>query len=255
MIQVTQGAGALPARRLVELGDQRGQVQQRRREDDRHDAGHVHLDRDVRVIAAVRSAAHHALGVLHRDAALRLLDEDDGGDDQETDRNHHQHHLDALRLADGPEGARELRRDRGEDQEGHTVADAALGDELTHPHDEAGAGGHGDDHEHDGVPGVVRDELRALRDGRGAEEGAGAGDGDEGRRLEDAQRDREIAGVLRELRLAGLALLVEGLEAWDDHAQQLHDDRRGDVRHDAEREDREFEESATREQIDQGVEP
>ena len=34
--------------------------------------------------------------------------------------------------------------DTGEDEQRHTVADAALGDLFTQPHDEGGAGGQGD---------------------------------------------------------------------------------------------------------------
>ena len=41
------------------------------------------------------------------------------------------------------------------------------------------------------------------------------------------------------------------VEAWDDHPQQLNDDRRGDVRHDAQREDRQLQQRSTREQIDE----
>ena len=37
----------------------------------------------------------------------------------------------------------DARHDVGEDDDGHAVADAALGDELTQPHDEGGAGGEG----------------------------------------------------------------------------------------------------------------
>ena len=87
-----------------------------------------------------------------------------------------------------------------------------------------------------------------------AEQRAAAGDRDERGRLQDAERDGEVAGVLGQRRLAGLALLVEGVEVWDDHAQQLHDDRRRDVRHDAEREDRELEQRAAAEQVDEVVE-
>ena len=88
----------------------------------------------------------------------------------------------------------------------------------------------------------------------GREQRARTGDGDERRRLEHAERDGEVARVLREARLARLALLVEGLEVGDDHAQQLHDDRRGDVGHDAQREDRQLEQCTAREEVDQLVE-
>jgi hypothetical protein len=41
---------------------------------------------------------------------------------------------------------------------------------------------------------------------------------------------------------------------WNDHAQQLHDDRRRDVRQDPQSEDRELEQCTTGEQVDQLVE-
>ena len=156
-----------------------------------------------------------------------------------------------LRLPDRPHRGGEGRGDRGEDQDRHAVADAALGDELGEPHDEAGAGGHRDDHQQLRPPHVVGEQLLALGDAGGAEQLTAAGDRDERRRLQQRERDREVAGVLRQLGLARLALLVEGLEVRDDHAQQLHDDRRGDVRHDAEREDRQLQQRAAGEQVDQ----
>ena len=39
------------------------------------------------------------------------------------------------------EVGRELADHRGEDEERHAVADAPLGDELTDPHEQGGAGG------------------------------------------------------------------------------------------------------------------
>ena len=160
-----------------------------------------------------------------------------------------------LRLPDRPHRRGEGRRDRGEDQDRHAVADAALGDELGEPHDEAGAGGHRDDHEQLRPPHVVGEQLLALGDAGGAEQLTAAGDRHQRRRLQQCERDREVAGVLRQPRLARLTLLVEGLEVRDDDAQQLHDDRRGDVRHDAEREDRQLQQRAAREQVDQRQQP
>ena len=55
------------------------------------------------------------------------------------------------------------------------------------------------------------------------------------------QADGQVTGVLGELGLAGLALLVQGLEAGDATRSRLHHDGRGDVRHDAQREDRQLE--------------
>ena len=77
------------------------------------------------------------------------------------------------------------------------------------------------------------------------------GERDQRRGLQHRQTDGQVAGVLRHLRLALLALLLEGLEARDDHGQQLHDDARRDVRHDPQREDRQLQQRATAEQVGQ----
>jgi hypothetical protein len=85
--------------------------------------------------------------------------------------------------------------------------------------------------------------------GRGT--AAGPGQRDDAGRLQHRQRDRQVARVLRDLRLAGLALLLQLLEPRDDHDEQLQDDRRRDVRHDPEREDRQLEQRSAAEQVDQ----
>ena len=57
-------------------------------------------------------------------------------------------------------------------------------------------------------------------------------------RLHERQRDGEVAGPLGDLLLAGLAFVLPLFELGDHDAEQLHDDRRGDVGHDPEREHR-----------------
>ena len=52
----------------------------------------------------------------------------------------------------------------------------------------------------------------------------------------------------------GLALLLQRLEPRDHHGQQLQDDARGDVGHDAQREDGQVQQRAAGEQVDQRVE-
>ena len=56
-------------------------------------------------------------------------------------------------------------------------------------------------------------------------------------RLDDRQSDRAVAGVLVDLAAAHLAFLRELLEVRPDDGEELENDRRGDVRHDAEGED------------------
>ena len=53
----------------------------------------------------------------------------------------------ALGLLHAPQGSGEGGHHLGEDHDRHAVADAALGDQLTEPHDHRGAGGHRDDHQ------------------------------------------------------------------------------------------------------------
>src|SRR5699024_141032 len=158
------------------------QRQQRGGEDDRDHTGHVDLDRDVGGGPSVHPAPDHAFGVLHRHAALGLLDEHDQHDhDQRDDEEQDDVQRTVLGSADLLYGRRETGGDGGEDQQGHTVADAALGDEFAQPHDQAGAGGHGDDHQHQGRPVIVRDD----RDLTPREEVAGTGHGDDGGGLQD----------------------------------------------------------------------
>ena len=69
-------------------------------------------------------------------------------------------------------------------------------------------------------------------------------------RLQEHERDGEVTRPLRDLLLPGLALVLPFFELRDHDAEQLHDDRRRDVRHDPEREDRRAREGASREQVE-----
>ena len=70
-------------------------------------------------------------------------------------------------------------------------------------------------------------------------------------RLHQRERDREVTRPLRDLLLPGLALVLPLLELRDHDAEQLHDDRRRDVRHDPEREHGRAGERAAREQVEE----
>ena len=166
---------------MVELSKQSRQIEERRGEDDRDDASHVDLDRDVGVGPAKRAATDHALGVLNGHATLRLLNEHDKAKDEQTDAQDDDEDFEALSLGHGPQGRGEGGGNRHENQQRHSITDPALCDHFTEPHDEAGASRHGDDHQHDGVPGVIREQLVTGRDSRvSTEERSTAGDGDQG---------------------------------------------------------------------------
>ena len=67
----------------------------------------------------------------------------------------------------------------------------------------------------------------------------------------ERERDGEVARPLRDLLLPGLAFVLPFLELRDHDAEQLHDDRRRDVRHDPEEEHRDRRERAAREHVEQ----
>ena len=75
------------------------------------------------------------------------------------------------------------------------------------------------------------------------------------RGVEQAECDREVTGVLGQLRLPRCALLVQLLEAGNDHPEQLDDDAGGDVRHDAEGKDGHLQQCTAAEQVDELVDP
>ena len=67
----------------------------------------------------------------------------------------------------------------------------------------------------------------------------------------EREHDRAVARVLVDLAPPLLALFAELVDGLVDHAHELQDDRRRDVRHDAEGEDREVLERAAREHVEE----
>ena len=109
-------------------------------------------------MTAHHAAAHHALGVLHRNASLRAFDKHDEGHD--GDHQHNQENdgqrgkrAPCLRLGlfvQVEDAARQAHYDANENDERHAVADAAVADLLTQPHDEGGTGGQRENgHQHE----------------------------------------------------------------------------------------------------------
>ncbi len=168
----------------------------------------------------------------------------------EADQDHEDEGRPSLLLLDAPHGAGERRGDLAEDQDRHAVADATVGDELAEPHDDGGAGDHGQNDQQERPDAVVVVEQR-LAGVSATEEVAAAGQRHDAGRLQDREAQREVAGVLRDLGLSGLTLLLEGLQTRDHHDEQLQDDARGDVGHDAQREHRQLQQCAAGEDVDE----
>ena len=127
--------GGIPA------GEEHREHHQGLGEDDRHNARSIDLEREVLADTAVLLVADNPLCVLHRNLADSLHESDCSDDDE-----HPHDHLDDEEqqtatavggdlLADfGDEGVRQTGHDTDHDDDGDTVADAAVGDALTEPH-------------------------------------------------------------------------------------------------------------------------
>src|SRR3954464_639103 len=243
--RVEERREVLRPRLLDELAHGRRERHDRGGEDHRDDAGHVHAQRQVGLPAGAHAPPDHALGVLDRDAPLALPDEDDRGDDAEREERHAD--LEDLVRVRPPRlhALREAGDDRREDHQRDAVADAALGDELAHPHEQHRARGERDHDEEDVRRVEARDDRRARARREAAEQE------DVADRLGEREADGEVARVLRDPRLADLALLLQLLERRHDDREQLQDDRCRDVGHDPEREQRDPAEAAAAERVQQ----
>ena len=97
---------------------------------------------------------------------------------------------------------------------------------------------------HSGTKLAARNGDHVLPDGAGQRERDGKG-------LDDAQQNGDVAGPLGDLAAAEFAFLLQLGQRLIDDGKQLEDDRRRDVRHDAEREDGELAQIAAGEEIGQ----
>ena len=163
----------------------------------------------------------------------------------DQERQPQQPHLVGAQLIEGVHHRHgQVDDDAGEDDQRHAVADAALGDLLAQPHHERRADGQRQHrHQPEAPAGGVDERQAALRRGLALEH-----DG-ERHRLHDRQHDGAVAGVLRDLAAAELAFLRQPLQVRPDHRQELQDDRRADVGHDAQREDRRLRQVPAREHV------
>ena len=202
----------------------------------------------MRRLTAEHAVADLALGVLHEDATLRPLHEDDKGDDpdrhrQQQDEKHRRHVAGAAEVQGRHQRVRQIGDDAGEDDQRDAVADPARGDLLAEPHQEYGAAGEGH-HRHQAEE-EARIDHRRLRAGAHAFQSDRDAIG-----LHRGEQDGKVAGILVELLAAALALFFEGLEGRRHCGQQLDDDRRRDVRHDVESKHRHAAERPAREHVE-----
>ena len=199
----------------------------------------------MRGLTAIHFVAHLSARIVDQDLALSALDKhhkisDQADHDDDEDGHQNAHGARANQLQQPTDGARQARCDAAKDQDRDAVAQAALGDLLTQPHQEHGASGqsdHGGDakaqarHHHQTSRG-----LQCQGDAHGLKQGQAQG---------------AIAGVLGDFAATGLAFFLQLLQCGHHIGHQLHDDGRRDIGHDAQSKNGEARQSATREHIEQ----
>src|SRR5918994_4085128 len=236
-----------------EAGEDGRQQQDRAGEDDRDHARLVDLERDVGVLAAHHPPAHDAFRELHGYASLPELDEHDGDDDAQRQGDHGEEPELLVDLPDRVEAARHAGHDGSEDDHRHAVADAALADQLAHPHQQRRAGHERRDDQVAARPDALWQERHRRRLHRRVEGTTtpGAEQEHEHCGLEHGKRDGDVPRVLGDLALPYSTLLLELFEFRDHDAQHLHDDAGGDVGPYPHPEDRETPEGLAGEQVEE----
>ena len=225
--------------------DQIGQADDRKREDQRHNAAAGDLDRDNGGLSAVHFSALDLLCILNRDTAFRKVDRHDKSKDHDRDdaEDHDgnkrsrietvgNHFFD--RLDDDRNACRG--NDTDKDDEQNAVADTVFGDTLAQPHGEHCACGVNDGHVdvHDPFVAFAAEQGYDLTADRTVIRKID----DNADRLHDGKDKREISGELRNFLLALFPLFGKPFERRDTDAEQLDDNGRVDVRPDTEREQR-----------------
>src|ERR1700751_4449764 len=200
-------------------------------------------------LASHNLAAYNALGVLHRDPALAAFDVNDERDDNDHHRQEKRNgywresspgvRLDFVIQVGDASG--QANHNSSEDQQRHAVAHATLSDLLAQPHDEGAARREGQHrHQNEAVAGGEHEILvafgQAVRNAKG---------------LQRAQDDGQVACPLGDHLAPEFALLLQLRQRLIDHRQQLQNDRCRDVRHDAQRENRQAAQLTAREQVDE----
>ncbi len=190
----------------------------------------------MRILAAEHSAPHLPFRVRNGDAALRSFNEND----EHHNSGHKHEDADGQEDADVTGGNKFCGTDNAagnandnttENDEGDAVADALVSNLLTEPHNEHGAGTEGHHgHKTEGPAGI-------QNNGQSGGTGHVLKPDTDAETLDKSNHDSQITGVLRNLTPSCLSFfLVKPLHIRAHNLQKLHDNGRGNVRHDTKRE-------------------
>ena len=208
----------------IEREYRRGQRQNGRREDDRHNAGRVDLNGQEGGLAAVHLTTNHTLCILNRDTAFGVRHIHDEHDQCQADDDHqHCSQCTGAAVLDQVEQAIRQRGTAGDNarkqDDRDTIANAVLGDVFAQPHDQRRTSGEGHD-DNDSSPDasvvqqIIAAEHHVVREA-----------------LDQTEDNRQITGPGCNLLSAFLtAILYHALERRDRNCQQLQDDRCVNIR-------------------------
>ncbi len=229
--------------------EQVGKADDRKREDQRHDAAARNFDGDDRSLTAVHLSALHLLCVLHRNAALCKVDQNDECEDHDRDDDKDDGRHERARAEPALDRILDRRNDqliagRGndadEDDHGNTVSDAVFGNALAEPHRDHRAAGIDHRHINIGQPFLIPEigEVYCITC-------TGKID-DDADRLYDREHERQDTRIGGDLLFALFTLFGQAFEGGDADREQLHDDGCVDIRPDTEREQRAVRKRAAR---------
>ena len=209
----------------------------RRREDDRHNSGHVDLERKGRGLAAVHLSADNLLGILDRNSAFGVGHPNDEADQSNNHSDGQKGDDDAEPYGNvgsaclGSEGSLtgnvreegtcscgQTGNDVGKQDHGDTVADTAFVDLFGEPHNESRARAVASDDNDGSERSVVYKETVVLQEVIVADRG------------NETESDSDVSGILIDLLSAFVTFLGEIFQVGDSDAEELHYDGRGDVR-------------------------
>ena len=202
----------------------------------------------MRTVAAEHFVADLSLRILDHQSSLRALDKNDHGDDhhrhqQQEDDETGRQRPGAAELQRTGQGGGKVRHNTGEDDQRNTITDAARGYLFPQPHEEHGAANQRD---YGGGP----KEKPGIYHGGPLRTGGAFQPDRNAIALERGQQHGAISGILVDLLASRLALFFHRLEIGRNRGQQLHDNRRRNIGHDAQREDRHAAKGATGEHIE-----
>src|SRR3989339_234505 len=219
----------------------RRKKQDRRSENDRNNSALIDPHRDVGGLPSVHLPSDDPLGVLHRDPALGLLDQDDSHDHYQERGQQDKHSEERSPSPDQGDRLPDVGRDPGDnadkDQDRGAVADPALGDQFAKPHYQGTTCRQGnnrsqqEDHET-----VTIDHNAAQPKGHP-------------KSLKGGQDNRQISSIARDLFASRVPFFGQLFELGNNDLHELHDDRSVNVRNDPHREDRKSHERSASEQV------